>query len=122
MKQQLKKEAEEKIKLLNDLINNQISKYKEKVKQNKLRSKISFENNYDYLYTIRKNFKSVYVKKYNQSDNIFDYFKHIQMEQDKGSLNNEQCKYIHLIIENPDNEKEMYELGLKVIDIKSNIN
>ena len=77
----------------------------------------------------------MYVLNYAQNENIMDYLKEILENNNKKNLINkadnsdnknsliedlEESKYIHLIIKNPNNKKETFELGLKIVDIASN--
>lgn len=82
--------------------------------------------NYEYTEQMRNDFRSMYVLNFVQNDNIFDFFKSIMSMNTESSddypkkskkANVKMCKYIHMIIQNPINKEESYELGLKVIDI-----
>lgn len=86
---------------------------------------------YKFKEDLNKNFSSLYVLNFVQDDDIFDYFRSLFEDHEfseKSNLNKESnqkkiidtskfCKYIYMILENPNNKTESYGLGLKVVDI-----
>lgn len=83
---------------------------------------------HSYIDSMRKDFKSMYVLNFVQNENIFEYFKSLlemnfteefsnNVTSEAKRNNKTKCKYLHMIIQNPSNKNESYELGLKVIDI-----
>lgn len=81
-------------------------------------------SNTEYIESFRKNFKSMYVLDFVQDEDIFEFFKSLiemkfedESSEKKIASKKNMCKYIHMIIRNPVNKTESYELGLKVIDI-----
>ena len=69
---------------------------------------------------INKKFSSLYILNYVQNDNLFEYLRSIKIEQEVDSMklsSVKDCRYLYLIIENPNNREEAYEIGLKVIDL-----
>lgn len=88
---------------------------------------------------LEKKFSSLYVLNFLQNDDLFDYLKSIMKIENKdesadnyeleGSVTKSKskkistvkdCKYLYMIVENPNNKQETFELGLKVIDIVPN--
>lgn len=81
-----------------------------------------------------KKFASLYVLNFIQDEDIFEYFRSIvdndydanvlKKENEKVNVDNSKkirtvkdCKYLYMIVENPKNRNESYQLGLKVVDI-----
>lgn len=86
-----------------------------------------------FIEDLRRNIRSMYVLNYLENENLFEFFKSILLysnnlneENDSyeetsssttGSDSKGQCKYLHMIIQNPVDKNEAYEIGLKIIDI-----
>lgn len=84
---------------------------------------------------LEKKFSSLYVLSFVQDDDVFEYFRSIvdydynteminKGKNEKSDDSNSKkirtvkdCKYLYMIVENPKNRNESYELGLKVVDI-----
>lgn len=95
---------------------------------NFLQASYGIEENqkYRFLEKIQKNFKSMYVLSFAQSDDIMEYFKELISEETEETeepnvlsyqQKKQKCKYLHLIIQNPVDKRETFEIGVKIIDI-----
>lgn len=83
---------------------------------------------YNFIEQMSKNIKSMYVLNFVQDEDLFSYFK--SLLEFNGDINNTKQnnqniikstdKYIHMIVQNPINKNESFELGLKVVDIVFN--
>lgn len=91
---------------------------------------------------MEKKFSSLYVLSFLQNDDLFDFLKSITKKESKEEASEkyesggttvsednkrkttlskvQDCKYLYMIVENPNNMQERFELGLKVIDIVPN--
>lgn len=74
---------------------------------------------------LREDIKSMYVRDFISADQEqYEFFKNLlkQIQQDESirmlEQNQQQCKYIHLILDNPENDQQVYEVGCKVFDIR----
>lgn len=83
---------------------------------------------YNFMEQMSKNIKSMYVLNFVQDEDLFSYFKSLlEFNGDVNSTkhNNQNLiktsdKYIHMIVQNPINKNESFELGLKVVDVVFN--
>ena len=86
------------------------------------------KDKYNFMEQLSNNIKSMYVLNFVQDEDLFSYFKSLlEFNGDiSNSKNNNQNiiksndKYIHMIVQNPINKNESFELGLKVIDVVFN--
>lgn len=90
------------------------------------------DNRFIYKNDLEKKFASLYVLEFIQNEDIFEYLKSIvdfekeeeieikannSTSSNSKKLASKDCKYLYMIIENPNNKNEKMEISLKVIDI-----
>lgn len=94
---------------------------------------VAYTKKLKYIEELRRNIRSMYVLSFLENEDLFEFFKSILLysknlheESDmyeeassstNGSDSKGQCKYLHMIIQNPVDKNEAYEIGLKIIDI-----
>jgi hypothetical protein len=86
------------------------------------------KDKYNFIEQLSNNIKSMYVLNFVQDEDLFSYFKSLlefNGDINNGNINEQNIiksndKYIHMIVQNPINKNESFELGLKVIDVVFN--
>lgn len=82
-------------------------------------------NDSQYNRRLREDIQSMYIRDFISADKEeYEFFKNLlaQVQEEESrrlyEQNQSQCKYIHLILENPEDKEQVYEVGCKVFDIR----